>query len=193
MDNYTKHFKTEKNILVKNKKNKEDILTIERYEKPIKKIIKIFSKQGHSGCSANWEANYLSDVIKKILLFKPISPITGTEEEWEEYSKGKFQNKRDCAIFKEGKKGFPYYLDAIIWKGEEDYDTFTGKVDGISSHQSIKFPFVPKSFYIDVVKKPYNKKKDDDYYEDSDGKKYNYHIKDKKQLKEVSKYYLTNF
>lgn len=204
-NNYQKHFEKELEIMKKNSKNnpnEDGKLIIEMFKKPIKQITKIFSKQGHSGSSASFYSSILSQGIKNILSFQPLSEITCSDREWNlvtegnvneeiyDLKKGVYQNNRCSAIFKEGKNGKPYYLDAIVWKGEDEYDTFTGIVDRISSNQSIKFPFTPKTFYIDVVKVKYNPKKHKDCFVGKDNKKYVYKIKDRKQLKEVSEYYL---
>ena len=187
-NNYKKHLEKELEIIRSSHKEGTE-LTIEPYLPTINKIIDVFSMQGHSGCSASCTSGYLSKVIKNILSFKPLSPITCTDEEWTEISENEYQNKRLSSVFKEG-NGKPYYLDAIVWKGEERYDTFTGKVEDVHSRQFIKLPFTPKTFYIDVVKVFLTKEeiKDEDYYEDGD-KYYTYKIKDKNQLKEVFKYY----
>lgn len=71
----------------------------------ILEIIKIFSKQGHSGFSAD----YAIDIIQKLLKQKPISPLTGEDSEWEDISEisgckhGKklYQNKRLYSVFKD--------------------------------------------------------------------------------------------
>ena len=144
-------------------------------------------------------------------MFQPICPIQGTDNEWNAKffdGEGYSQNNRCSAVFKNN-KGKAYYLDAIIWQGEDEWDTFSGCVDGVFSKQFISFPFKPKSFYIDVKKEilfddhteePFyeNKYYDEDEYkktgiEDWKTEKYRYVIKDKGQLKAVSDYYDTDF
>jgi len=44
--------------------------------------------------------------------FEPISPLTGKDEEWGEVVNYLFQNNRNSAVFKEGKDGKPYFIDA---------------------------------------------------------------------------------
>lgn len=182
-----KHFEDELEILrayveEEGKGKEKNDLVIEDFIPDIYSIIEKFSKQRHSGFSASAYANILSDTLKKILLFQPISPITGNDSEWmdvaEEDGKDLFQNKRCSALFKVGKDGKPYYLDAIVFKGEMEYDTFTSNdMGGISSRQYIRLPFTPKTFYIDVITKKIN----DEEME--------YILKDKNQLIEVAQYY----
>ena len=63
-----------------------------------------------------------------------------------------FQNKRNPAVFKDGKDARPCFLDAIIWV-LEDGTGFTGTVEGIKSRQFIRMPFTPKSFYVRIDSK----------------------------------------
>jgi len=103
-----------------------------------------------------------------------------------------YQNLRCSALFKNGKNENPYYIDAVVFQGEDEFDLFTGKVEDVNSLQYIKdFPFEPKTFYIDVYKELYNKEKhgkNADIFTISN-KDYVYRIKDRKQLEEVYKYY----
>ena len=58
--------------------------------KHILHMIHEFSKEGHSGFSANYAVNLLS----KLLKYEPLTPLTGEDWEWTEYADGRFQNKR---------------------------------------------------------------------------------------------------
>ena len=132
--------------------------------KAVMELIEVFSKQGHSGMSAG----IVSDIFNKLSRYEPLGPITGKDEEWVDVAEvmgGKrrmFQNKRCGAIFKDGVEGKPYYLDAIVWQGEDSWDTFTGVVEGVTSSQYIKLPFVPKTFYVNVYRELYDKEKHGD-------------------------------
>ena len=191
--NIEKHFEKELEILEQN--NKGEDLTITPYIKDIKNLIKTFNNQGHSGCSAGMSAPYLADVIKKILLFETISPLTGEDDEFRDISRESgeclLQNKRDSSVFKE--KDGCTYNDMIIWQGEEEYDTFTGTVQGINGARILfnKFPIYPKRFYINVHKVPGRCGVDDSYLEDDDKNKFHYEINPSQQdkLKEIQDYY----
>jgi len=78
----------------------------------VMELIEVFSKQGHSGCSAN----IVSDLFNKLSRFKPISPLTGKDDEWCEVADSVFQNKRNGAVFKDGKEGRAYFNDAYVKK-----------------------------------------------------------------------------
>lgn len=132
--------------------------------KAVMELIEVFAKQDHSGMSAPYVAN----IFHKLANYEPLLGITGKDEEWSDVrdlgdGKPWYQNKRCSAIFKDGKDGRPYYIDAIVkrdqngtcwsgfaWLSEEDYKTgdrskMVGKRGYIKS-----FPFTPKTFYIDV-------------------------------------------
>ena len=157
-------------------------------------LIEIFTKQGHSGNSAaivRHMFNLLAD-------YKPLIPITGKDEEWGDVrdlgdGQSWYQNKRCSALFKDGKDGQAYYIDAIIkrdqngtcwsgmaWLSEEDYKSgdrskMVGKKGYVKS-----FPFTPKTFYIDV--KDVEIAKDD----------WESFVVDPSQLIEISEYYDLN-
>jgi hypothetical protein len=175
------------------------------FAKEILALCEAFGNSGQSGGSAPYTASAISKVVKKLLLQEPICDITGHENEWVDVSEMgdgsiMYQNSRCSALFKDGIESKAYYLNAIVWKGVEDYDTFTGRVyydernfELISSSQYVKFPFKPKTFYIDVVRVPITKeeaeKRDLHYIEDSFGESYYTILKDPKQLDKVFKYY----
>lgn len=140
-------------------------------------LLKVFSKQGHSGSSAPFCVKY----FKELAMFRPLSPIKCTDNEWNEIEKNRYQNIRLSSVFKEGKKGFPYYLDAIVWRNQKGH-TYTGtaldkKGNEIRSRQFIKLPFRPKTFYIDVIEK------------EIEEESYEFYIKNEEQLKPVMDYY----
>ena len=136
----------------------------------VQELLDVFEKQGHSGFSAPHVAGIFYRVVKGELL----TPLEDKEDEFMEVGEGIEQNRRCSAVFR-NKKG-QYYLDAIVWRTQTG-STYTGKTDDISSSQYFDFPFVPKTFYVDVIEEEVAK---DDW---------EFHIKDRKQLEEVFKYY----
>jgi len=152
--------KISSNLVVEIAKD-EDSLTLEFTEE----INSIVEKIKFNSIDIN---ENLFESIENLLLFGPIVPITGIDDEWgdvREFGDGNswYQNKRCSALFKDGKDGKPYYIDAIVkkdqrgfcwsgfaWLSEEDYKTgdrskMVGKKGYVKS-----FPFTPKTFYIDV-------------------------------------------
>jgi hypothetical protein len=174
------------------------------FAKEILALCEAFGKSGQSGGSAPYTASAISQALKKLMLQEPICDVTGHESEWvdvSEISDGEilWQNSRCSGLFKypDGKLS---YVDAIVWKGEEDWDTFTGRVyidekdfELIGSSQFAKLPFKPKTFYIDVVRVPITKEEAESrnlhYIEDGFNKCYYTILKDTTQLDKVFKYY----
>ena len=178
------------------------------FAKEILALCEAFGNSGQSGGSAPYTATAISKAIKKLLLQEPICDVTGHESEWVnvgEMGDGLiiYQNNRCSALFKDGTESKAYYLAAIVWKGVEEYDTFTGSVyiddkdfELIRSRQFVKFPFKPKTFYIDVVRVPITKEDVESrklhYIEDGFNECYYTILKDPKQLDKVFEYYDKN-
>lgn len=78
-------------------------------DKNILEIVKIFSEQGHSGFSAG----YALSILERLLRFKPLSPLTGEEDEWYDTGHGRMQNKRCSSVFKNS-DGTVHDIDSII-------------------------------------------------------------------------------
>lgn len=157
-------------------------------------LLEVFSKQGHSGSSAP----YCISMFTKLADFKPLKPITCEDNEWNDTGHG-FQNKRLSAVFKDGKDGKPYYIEAIVFKGQNGL-TFTSSSvelsDGvtIASRQFIRLPFTPKTFYIDVIETEWHKDRDTGELTKQDGGGWwTSIVKDKNQLKAVAEYYQCDF
>lgn len=203
------HARKEIDILIKT--CGEDTPIIKEFIPEILQLCKKFGGSGQSGGSAPYVSSAITQTLSKLLAFKPICPIQGTDDEWANQDfdgKGSAQNNRLSSVFKNSDEK-AYYLDAIVWQGEDEWDTFSGSVNGIKSRQFISFPFEPKTFYIDVKKEtlfddhteePFyeNKYYDEDEYKKTGVKnwkteKYRYVIKDRSQLKDVSEYYDTDF
>lgn len=86
-------------------------------------MVKEFADEGHSGFSAS----YALQCLQKLLRFKPLSPLTGEDDEWHEVSERSgyphYQNKRCSSVFKEGKDGEAYDIDGkVFWEWCKDED-----------------------------------------------------------------------
>jgi hypothetical protein len=173
------------------------------FAKEILALCEAFGNSGQSGGSAPYTASAISQAVKKLMLHEPICDVTGHESEWVDVAqymgKTMWQNSRCGGLFKDS-NGKCSYNDAIVWKGEEGWDTFTGRVyidekdfELIGSSQYAKFPFKPKTFYIDVVRVPITKEEAESrnlhYIEDGFNKCYYTILKDPTQLAKVFKYY----
>jgi hypothetical protein len=182
------------------------------FAKEILALCEAFGKSGQSGGSAPYTASTISQVIKKLMLQEPICDVTGHKSEWGESFESGISNDITCkqnlrcsALFLQtthfvsGDVSRAYYLDAIVWKGKEDWDTFTGSVyvDNvgfklIGSSQFVKFPFKQKTFYIDVVRIPITQEEAESrniHYSGVNNEYYYTVVKAPKQLDKVFKYY----
>lgn len=166
MTNTYNHAEIELDILTQSATDPDNRPVIEAFRDEILAICEKFGNSGQSGGSAPYTARALSQAIEKLCLFEPLMPIMGVDDEWfccvggddTTINEDKFiyQNKRCGSIFKEGKNGKPYYLDAIAFIDTKG-NGWTGGAnlpDGnvLRSRQFIKeFPFTPKTFKINVV------------------------------------------
>lgn len=156
------------------------------YNKMVKRdvmqLIKVFSEQGHSGFSAP----YVARLFKTLANYETLTDITGKDLEWGTRCDPN-QNNRNSKIFRKyNADGSVYYTynDAIIFKsasgtcwGGSTTDSSGNKVSsGIFSIKA--FPFIPKTFYIDVVD-----------VNDETGEFCNFKIVDETQLNAVAEYY----
>lgn len=201
----TTRFIAQRELDILEKASKGEAVILE-FKEEILALCEKFGNSGQSGGSAPMVAKAICKALKHLLLQEPISPVMGVNEEWVNVSEmydgvPMFQNIRDSSVFKEGQSQESYYLDAIIWKGEASHDFFSGRVyiddldfELIGSKQQIKnFPFVPKTFYVDVRRVPITKKEAEErnlhYIEDGLGECYYSVIADKNQLNQVFEYY----
>ncbi len=142
------------------------------FEKEILALCEKFGLSGQSGGSAPYVAKIISSVVEKLCLQKSIAPLTGSDEEWTDTGtvmdgdKPMLQNNRDGRVFKDGKDGRAYFIDAIVFDGDLG-GTFTsggsvehdGKIIG-SAHYIKSFPFEPKSFYVSVADQRWDDKEE---------------------------------
>lgn len=164
------------------------------FKKEILALVDKFGESGQSGGSAPFTAAAVSQAVKTLCLQETICDITGIDEEWGEREPHiGYQNNRLGSIFKDTKKGRVYYLDAIVFRGQNG-NCFTGNSvelrDGsfLRSRQYIKeFPFKPKTFYVDVIETEWADK--DEKVKKAGGGWWTSVIKDESQLKEVFEYY----
>lgn len=173
----------------------------------IEALVDKFGQSGQSGGSAPFTAGAIVDTIKKMLAREPLGEgIMCTEDEWNDCSMyedaapgtGTYQNNRLSSVFKQGKDGKPYFLNAIVFKPiGKDY-TFTGNSVALtegseetigSMHYIKSLPFQPKTFVIDVEEKEYRKLEDGSLVEEEGGGWWESWLADPKHLDQVWEYY----
>jgi hypothetical protein len=192
--------------LLRRAEEKGETPIIKEFVPEVKAIVKKFAESGQSGGSAPFTTSVIIQVIEKLLKQEPLGGIENSDDEWGGLSSfgddESYQNNRLSSVFKQGKEGKPYYLNAIVFKNPEKNYTFTsgsvdlpdlagdrkgGKVG--SAHYIKSFPFEPKTFIIDVDEKEYRKLKDGTLVEEEGGGWWESWVKDPSQLDQVWEYY----
>jgi hypothetical protein len=110
----------------------------------ILQIVEIFGEQGHSGFSAS----YALSIIKRLLDWKPITPLTGEESEWEECGPNLEQNNRCSAVFRDNHdNATAHYIYGKVFSDDGGKSWFNSR----GSHTPVTFPFVVPEFSERVI------------------------------------------
>lgn len=117
--------------------------------KHVLKLIDIFAEEGHSGSSAPYAIN----LFQKLAMFKPLTPLTGEDDEWIEHDYGDgicYQNKRLSSVFKYGKDGQAYDIDGkVFWEwakpyeGRDPQEPYKSYYTCHDSRVPVTFPYTP--------------------------------------------------
>ena len=114
-------------------------------------MVKEFSDEGHSGMSAA----YAIVLLTKLLDYKPLTPLTGKDDEWTMlgYDDNMFaQNKRCFHVFKDA-DGRAYDLVGVVfyeWRTDEDGVRYKSHFTNKDSRVYIEFPYTPTKEYREV-------------------------------------------
>ena len=97
-------------------------------------MVLVFSTHGHSGFSAS----YARSLLTRLLDWKPLSALTGEDDEWNEIDRSEpfFQNKRCGEVFK-GPEG-AYHSCAVVFQGPNG-QCYASR----GSRQPVEFPYYP--------------------------------------------------
>jgi len=108
----------------------------------ILRMVDEFSKEGHSGFSAS----YALSILKKLLAFKPLTPLTGEDDEWQHVYDDDdgpvYQNVRLSCFFKNAKGA--YDIDGKVfweWATDDDGNQFKMYFSGSGSSVPVEFPY----------------------------------------------------
>lgn len=112
--------------------------------KAILDLIEMFSSQGHSGFTAPYTVNTFS----RLAMFKPLSPLTGEDDEWNEVEPGLFQNKRYSSIFK-NKNGEAYNIDGKVFTDDNGKTWYTNRNSVVYVTFPYDVPDEPEYVYLD--------------------------------------------
>lgn len=99
--------------------------------KNILQMVETFCEQGHTGFSAS----YALGIITRLLDWKPITPLTGEDDEWNDVGRGTQQNKRCSAVFREN--GEAYYIEGKVFSDNGGKSWFTNR----NSRVPVTFPY----------------------------------------------------
>lgn len=138
--NLVKHAKNELKLL-----GGEDDEMQQLMDKDILQIVEIFANQGHSGFSAS----YAISILRRLLAFMPITPLTGEDDEWEEPDVDRYtqQNKSYSSVFRNSKTNESYDINAVtFYYGDDTSEWNRGGV-----RYGITFPYAPKESSIKLV------------------------------------------
>jgi len=151
MSNMTEYAKNELDIIGMTEDNPEEMNQSMR--KHILHMIEEFAEEGHSGFSAS----YALGILTKLLAYKPLTPLTGEDNEWMEVgpsSDGKplYQNKRCFSVFKDSSGGV-YDSNGKVFTEtcvDEDGEEFESSFSNKDSSVPVTFPYTPKTEYVHV-------------------------------------------
>jgi hypothetical protein len=112
--------------------------------KHILHMMQEFANEGHSGFSAD----YAIGILTKLLDFKPLTPLTGEDDEWVNVSSRggdiHYQNKRRSSVFKHA-NGEVYDIDGKVfwdWFKNEDGNAVKSYYTCRESRVPVTFPYV---------------------------------------------------
>lgn len=114
-------------------------------------ILEVVSKQGHSGFSAS----YLRNALNRLLDWKPLTPLTGEDDEWSDCSYGDKvleQNKRCSAVFRKNRdNSTAYYIHGKVFSDNGGITWFTNSKSKIPVKFPFKVPSESEKVYIEYT------------------------------------------
>lgn len=136
----TEFARRELDIIEAGCKEENDLKFQKMIDENIIELVKVFESQGHSGGSAS----YMIRVLTRLLNFKPVTPLTGQEDEWNEpYSSDNTQqNKRCYTVFRKN------FDNSTAVDSQGKIFTDDGSVFYVSrdSQVPITFPYYPPDY-----------------------------------------------
>ena len=131
MYNYVKR---ELELLEQNCEDESELEMQKMISNNILKIVKVFQEGGHSGFSAS----YTVSLLERLLRFKPLTPLTGEDDEWVEVSDCQEQNKRCSEVFRDIKDNSTAYTIGGKVFSDDNGETYYSNSDSIVK---ITFPY----------------------------------------------------
>jgi hypothetical protein len=156
MSNILKHAEHELDLIGMTEDSPDEMNRMMR--KHILHMMQEFANEGHSGFSAS----YAIGILTKLLDFKPLSPLTGVDDEWSDVrdygDNPHYQNKRKSSVFKDS-TGECYDIDGkVFWEWckrplDEDEEGYPGEKI-FKSYYTCRESRVPVTFPYTVPDKP---------------------------------------
>lgn len=149
MSNLVEFAQNELSRLLKKCTDSEDLRMQQTINNDILNVIKQFSEQGHTGTTAQ----YCISVLTSLLSWRPLSPLTGEDDEWDDVSKYYnnkhvvFQNKRCPAVFKEDGKCFN--VEGKIFTEDGGHTWYTSRDSRVEITFPYTVPISPEEVHID--------------------------------------------
>lgn len=105
----------------------------------VMRMVRDFADEGHSGFSSGMTRH----LFEQVSAFKPLQPLTGFDDEWQEIGDGMHQNLRCSRVFKD--KTGAYDIDGRVFR-EPSGCCYTNR----DSRVYVTFPYTPVTEYVDV-------------------------------------------
>lgn len=125
----------------------------ERMRANVMQLIETFESQGHSGFSAS----AVLQMFDRLAHYKPITSLTGADDEWEDVDEGTFQNKRCSSVFKDKETGMAYDINGKVFSDDG------GKTYHMTAESKnyISFPYNPPTKPRKIILKSGKKENND--------------------------------
>ncbi|MCK9470138.1 MAG: hypothetical protein M0Q88_00100 [Bacilli bacterium] len=131
--------------------DKDELMMQKSITNNVMNIVKEFCNEGHSGFSASYTLN----LIKRLLAYKPIKPLTGEDDEWsevKEWDKERKlqQNKRCSAVFRENfDNSTAHYNDGKVFSNNGGRSWYGKGGSSVPVTFPFKVPLEPEYVYLD--------------------------------------------
>lgn len=118
-----------------------------RMNKHLLKMVKEFSKEGHSGFSASYAIAKLSRLLKWL----PITAIEDNPDDWEQVGDGSLQHKRCSKIFKDKDRfdGQAFNIKGRVFSDNNGQSWFTNSKSSLPIEFPYYVPEYPFEYLVD--------------------------------------------
>lgn len=140
MSNLVKYAKKELDLLLEtiDKTDKQAIKMQKLMHDDVLEVIQVISRQEHSGFSMG----YFKNQLDRLMMFKPLLPLTGEDSEWNEVGENLEQNNRCYSVFRENGDNLTAYNNSAKIFSDDGGQTWYSSND---SREKISFPYtVPR-------------------------------------------------